>query len=221
MSAAPGEAASRPGPGRPSSGARERVLDAGLEVLKAEGYAGLTTAKVAARAGQNKALISYHFGSKQGLVAAVGRELSRSITDEVLGELEPAPATTEDVARGVLDGLWHVMDRDWRLARLYFDLAAVSVVEPGVRTVMQEMKATWREVLGEVLLGAEDGPAEGEVEALAVHVMAGLEGLMLERLDRGETPALAGARELFVRSAGAAQRGDQPLTQRSVPPATA
>ena len=46
------------------------------------------------------------------------------------------------------------------------------------------------------------------MEALAVHVAAGLEGLMLERLDRGETPALAGARELFVRSAGAAQRGD-------------
>ena len=57
----------------------------GFEVLKQEGYAGLTTAKVAARSGQNKALISYHFGSKQGLVAAVGREVRDSITDEVLG----------------------------------------------------------------------------------------------------------------------------------------
>ena len=61
------------------------MLEAGLEVLKAEGYAGLTTAKVAARSGQNKALISYHFGSKQGLVAAVGHELSESITEELLG----------------------------------------------------------------------------------------------------------------------------------------
>ena len=59
--------AAHPGPGRPSSGARERLLEAGLEVLKSDGYAGLTIAKVAARAGQNKALISYHFGSKQGL----------------------------------------------------------------------------------------------------------------------------------------------------------
>ena len=31
-------------------------------------------------------------------------------------------------------------------------------------------------------------------------MIAGLEGLMLERLDRGETPALDGARELFVAS---------------------
>ena len=49
-------------------------------MLKADGYAGLTTAKVAARAGENKALIAYHFGSKQGLVAAAARELGEAIT---------------------------------------------------------------------------------------------------------------------------------------------
>jgi AcrR family transcriptional regulator len=79
MSSVPGTAP-RPGPGRPSSGARERILAAGLEVLKSDGYAGLTTAKVAARAGQNKALIGYHYGSKQGLVAAVAREVTEEIT---------------------------------------------------------------------------------------------------------------------------------------------
>ena len=54
------------------------MLDAGLETLLAEGYAGLTIAKVAARAGENKALIAYHFGSKHGLVAAAGREARRA-----------------------------------------------------------------------------------------------------------------------------------------------
>jgi TetR/AcrR family transcriptional repressor of bet genes len=196
----------RPGPGRPSSGARERLLEAGLEVLKAEGYAGLTTAKVAARSGQNKALIAYHFGSKQGLVAAVGREVSESITTEVLGELGRT-GTVEEVVRGVLDGLWRVMDRDERLARLYFDLAAVSVVEPDVRAVMREMKEAWRRVLGELLGAADDGPPAGAAEAASVYVIAGLEGLALERLDRGETPALAAAREMLVRSAAAAISG--------------
>ena len=201
------EPAERPGPGRPSTGARERVLEAGLEVLKADGYAGLTTAKVAARSGQNKALIAYHFGSKQGLVAAVGRELADSITEEVIGGLERT-TTVRDVARGVLDGLWRVMDRDERLARLYFDLAAVSVVEADVRAVMREMKASWREVLGELLARATDGPrGGGGAEAASVYLMAGFEGLALERLDRGETPALERARELFVRSASAALSG--------------
>jgi hypothetical protein len=38
-------------------------------------------------------------------------------------------------------------------------------------------------------------------EAASVYVIAGIEGLALERLDRGETPALKQARELFVDSA--------------------
>jgi TetR/AcrR family transcriptional repressor of bet genes len=191
------------GPGRPPSGARERVLQAGLEVLKADGYAGLTTAKVAARSGQNKALIGYHFGSKQGLVAAVGRELAASITEEVIGGLERT-GTVAEVVSGVLDGLWRVMDRDERLARLYFDLAAVSVVEPDVREVMREMKASWRQVTAGLLTAAADGPAAQEAEAAAVFVHAGLEGLALERLDRGETLALQRAKRMFVRSAGVA-----------------
>ena len=65
-------ARARPGPARRptrrSGSSRPRY-----EVLKRDGYAGLTTAKVAAASGQNKALISYYFGSKQGLVAAVAR----------------------------------------------------------------------------------------------------------------------------------------------------
>lgn len=199
----PDAAPDRPGPGRPSTGARERVLAAGLEVLKADGYAGLTTAKVAARSGQNKALISYHFGSKDGLVAEVGRELAASITEEVIGGLGRT-RTVADVVRGVLAGLWRVMDRDTRLARLYFDLAAVSVVEPEVRAVMREMKGQWRQVLRELLARASDGPRRSaDAEAASVYVLAGLEGLALERLDRGETPALERARELFVRSAAA------------------
>lgn len=191
------------GPGRPPSGARERVLQAGLDVLKAEGYAGLTTAKVAARAGQNKALIGYHFGSKQGLVAAVGRELAESITEEVIGGLERTE-TVAEIVGGVMDGLWRVMDRDERLARLYFDLAAVSVVEPDVREVMREMKASWRNVTAALLTASVDGPPKRDAEAAGIYVLAGIEGLVLERLDRGETPALTRAMRMFVNSAAGA-----------------
>jgi TetR/AcrR family transcriptional repressor of bet genes len=196
-------AAAARGPGRPPSGARERVLQAGLEVLKAEGYAGLTTAKVAARSGQNKALIGYHFGSKQGLVAAVGRELAASITEEVIDGLGRTD-TVADVVGGAMDGLWRVMERDERLARLYFDLAAVSVVEPEVREVMREMKASWRQVTAELLTAAEDGPSKRDAEAASIYVLAGIEGLALERLDRGETRALKRAMRMFVGSAAGA-----------------
>ncbi len=198
MSAAPAR-----GPGRPSSGARARVLEAGMEVLKSEGYAGLTTAKVAARSGQNKALISYHFGSKQGLVAAVGHELSESITEELLGGLDDR-THVEGIVRGAVAGLGRLMDRDERLARLYFDLTAVSVVEPDVRKVMSEMKDGWRTLLAGLLGEAADGPTPKKAESGAVFVLAGLDGLALERLSTGETPALKVAQEMFVKAAAAA-----------------
>jgi AcrR family transcriptional regulator len=179
--------------GRPSTGARERILEACLEVLKAEGYAGLSIAKVAARAGENKALISYHFGSKQGLVAAAGRKLGEDISDEILGGLEDA-ASVEEVVRGAADALWRLMDRDERLPRVYFDLNAVSVVSEDVREVMREIKANWRRVLGELL-------GSGTDETAAVLVIAGLEGLCLERIERGDTATLERARELFITGA--------------------
>jgi AcrR family transcriptional regulator len=182
------------------------VFEAGMEVLKADGYAGLTTAKVAARSGQNKALISYHFGSKQGLVAAVGHELSESITDELLGGIEDRNSV-EGIVRGAVEGLGRLMDRDERLARLYFDLTAVSVVEPDVRKVMTEMKTGWRTLVAGVLGEAADGPPPKRAEAGAVFLLAGLDGLALERLSTGETPALKAAQTMFVKAAAAALAG--------------
>jgi AcrR family transcriptional regulator len=193
----------RPGPGRPSSGARERILDAGLEVLKADGYAGLTNAKVAARSGQNKALISYHFGSKQGLVAEVARTVSAAITEELLHAVGE-PRNVRGLARGVVDGLAAVHARDEGLARLYFDLASQSIVEPEVETIMAEMKAGYRAVLRRQLARVTDGPASSEdADAAAMFMVACLEGLMLEQMESGETAALRRAREMFVASVAA------------------
>jgi AcrR family transcriptional regulator len=195
--------ADRARPGRPSSGARERILEAALDVLKQDGYAGMTTAKVAARSGQNKALISYYFGSKAGLVAEVARAMSAAITEELLQGIGE-PRNVRGLARGVVDGVTAVMERDEGLARLYFDLAAHSIVDPEVRSVMAEMKSGYRAVLRQQLARVSDGPNSSEAaEAAAVYMMACLEGLMLEQLESGDTPALGRARKLFVNSVAA------------------
>jgi AcrR family transcriptional regulator len=188
-------APARARPGRPSTGARDRILDACLEVLKAEGYAGLTIAKVAARAGESKALVAYHFGSKQGVVAAAARELGRIITDDVLAGVAGA-RTVEEVVRGAADAIWRILERDPRLPRAYFDLNAVSVVEDEVRSVLREVKAGWREVVAGLLRDAGLDPQR--VPAATVLVIAALEGFSLEWIERGDTPELGRARELFV-----------------------
>ena len=201
MSAHPPAAPARPGPGRPSTGARERILDACLEVLKADGYAGLTLAKVAAAAGESKALVSYHFGSKQGVVAAAARELGRIITEEVLEGLDGA-STVEQVVGGATAGIWSILERDPRLPRAYFDLNAVSVVEDDVRAVMREIKDQWRGVLAGVLRDA--GLPPSRVPEATVYVIAALEGFSLEWIERGNTAELRRARDLFVAATVAA-----------------
>lgn len=181
--------------GRPSTGARERILEAALEVMKAEGYAGTTVAKVAARAGESKALVAYHYGSKQGLVAAVARSVADTITEEVLGQLGEVTGVESVVANSAA-GIERVLDRDVRLARVYFDLAAVSVVDEEVRRTIAEVNEGWRTVLNERLGEAGLKPAKARV--LALVVIAGLQGLALERIESGDTTDLRRARELFV-----------------------
>ncbi len=135
MTAAATQAPPARRPGRPASDAPERIAEAALAVLKHDGYGGLTTAKVAAASGQNKALISYYFGSKQGLVEAVARKLSETIVVEVLDEVGEPASMRELVAR-LASGIWRVMDRDEGLQRVYFDLASQSVVEPAVSAIL-------------------------------------------------------------------------------------
>jgi AcrR family transcriptional regulator len=189
--------------GRPSTGARERILEAAIEVLKSDGYAGLTIAKVAARAGESKPLVAYHFGSKQGLVQAAGRSIAEMITNEVLAAVDGA-GTVEAVVRGVDTGVERVLDQDERVARLYFDLAAVSVVEPEVRQTVSEVNEQWREVLVRLLTEASDGLPPARARVLTVMVISALQGMTLERIERGATPERKRARELFIRSAVAA-----------------
>ena len=110
------------------------------------------------------------------------------------------------MVRGLTAGVWRVLDRDPGLQRVYFDLASQSLVEPQVKEIMAEMKASFRSILGELLRGLKDGPRGREVDAAAVFLIAGIEGLALERLDRGETPELIRARRIFESSAATAIR---------------
>ncbi|MEU8147238.1 TetR family transcriptional regulator [Nonomuraea sp. NPDC048901] len=76
---------------------RERILRAALEEFGAKGYSGARTAAIAARAGVNQQLISYHFGGKQGLLT----ELRRRWTETGAG-LPPPESSFADSFAAVL-----------------------------------------------------------------------------------------------------------------------
>ena len=197
------EAAARRRPGRPDTGGAERILEGAYQVLARDGYAGMTTAKVAAASGQNKALIAYHYGSKQGLVEAVARRVSETITTEILGRVGD-PDTPRELLEALVESLWRVMKNDPGLQRVYFDLSSEAVVESEIGGIMIEMKRDHRAILRERIAGLEPGLAEPELDAIAIYIQSGLEGLSLERLDRGDTEALRRASEIFIDGAVAA-----------------
>lgn len=66
---------------RDSERARERLLDAAVEEFGAKGFAGARVRQIAARAGLNQQLVSYYFGGKAGLYAALQRRWRETSAD--------------------------------------------------------------------------------------------------------------------------------------------
>ncbi len=58
---------------RDAERSRQALLDAALEEFSLRGFAGARVADIARRAGVNKQLINYYFGSKEGLYLALQR----------------------------------------------------------------------------------------------------------------------------------------------------
>src|SRR5262245_36084658 len=90
----PAAGASRAGQRRARE-TRERIVAAALEAFAERGFDGARTRDIAARAGVNQGLITYHFASKDALwkaaadhiFALLGQEFGRRL--EALRDVEP------------------------------------------------------------------------------------------------------------------------------------
>lgn len=83
---------------------RAQILDAALQEFGERGYAGARTAAIAGRAGVNQQLISYHFGGKAGLYAAVQQRWPATAADLRAGDL--ADVVTNFVRAGAAQRSW-------------------------------------------------------------------------------------------------------------------
>jgi AcrR family transcriptional regulator len=80
---------------------RAQVMAAARRLFGERGYAATTTADVARRAGVSEGILFHHFGSKDGLLAAVASEYGRGLA-EAMFEGEPlgeTPPTAESMLR--------------------------------------------------------------------------------------------------------------------------
>lgn len=90
---------------------RAKLLDAAEDALLDRGYAALTLADVASRAGVTTGAVQRHFSTKQGLLLAVfDRAADRQL--EATARLRPAPADAPlaDRLRGAMIQAWEALD---------------------------------------------------------------------------------------------------------------
>src|SRR4051812_8718153 len=111
---------------------RTRLLDATVDCLAEVGYARMTTADVAARAGMSRGAQLYHFENKAALVSTAVEHL----LDKLHGQfMEAVASVPEGPARGpaVIDLLWDIVNRPTFAAWLGLQTAARTHADPAPR----------------------------------------------------------------------------------------
>jgi AcrR family transcriptional regulator len=184
---------------RKDVGTSDAILDAARTRLLADGYAGLSTRKVAQEAGVSLSQLHYHFGSKGGMVLALlEKENRRRLARQTVMYAQPLP-------------LW----KRWEQACDYLD----EDLESGYVRVLQEMIAAgwstpeiarqarlilkgWYDLLTEVAAAASStlgglGPFEPEeLATLVACAFIGAEALILIGHERQQIPIRSSLRRV-------------------------
>jgi AcrR family transcriptional regulator len=151
-------------PGSPAT--REAIRQSARARFLRDGYQGVTMRAVAADAGVDVALVSYYFGSKQGLFGAA-MALPANPAELLEAELAGSPETLPE---RLLRSLLHVWDSPETGAPLQA-LAANSASDPDLNRLVRE--AIGREIIDRLAARLGTPDARQRAAAFSAHI-AGL-----------------------------------------------
>jgi AcrR family transcriptional regulator len=153
---------------------RERILDAATELFATRGYAGAGVDRLAERSGIAKTAIYYHFGNKEGLLAAV---LDRTATQWIEGIQQAAREADDPLGRldRALAGMRAMLEeRPWIYKLFQILTLEVADEKPEIRATLQGIVRRARQAI-----------VDGMRESLGVDVpdADGVSGFLLAALD--------------------------------------
>jgi AcrR family transcriptional regulator len=156
-----------------------RILAAAQDILAERGFSELTMTAISQVSGVNRALVSYYFGGKAGLLAALVETLFQ---DPAVGFVEEIRATHDGVDRveTFLDWQRRVSERD-RTNRMLYELLPQALRDPEVRARFAKEYRDYRAVDADCLGAAPRELGERELDALAAVSIAVVEGLGIQR----------------------------------------
>jgi AcrR family transcriptional regulator len=148
---APSAARAKRGDGRTKAGApdlrrvkgsvsRDRIVDSAIELFSQRGYAGTGVSGIVRAAGIEKSALYWHFGSKEGLLAAVFDRMDTEFVEQILKQ-----SVGSDVSPGAglnlfIDGLQQIVARNGHIVRLLLSVSIErSQVSKETRAAMQRV----------------------------------------------------------------------------------
>jgi len=173
---------------------RERLLDAAIDHFGRHGIGDTSLRAIAGALGTSHRMLIYHFGSREGLLAEVTREVEArrravllSTYDEDLPPLEAASRYWEDTVDAAL-----------RYGPLFFELAAHAMQgKEHAAALREELIASWLPSVTELCRAI--GIPEADASTHARLALGAARGLLLDLLVSGEREEVGKSAELLNR----------------------
>src|SRR4051812_29144600 len=101
----------RPGPPRLTRAERRdatrlALVDAAIECLAEDGYASLTTRRIAQRAGVAQSTLMHHFATREALLVEAVTHLAAKLAEDAIRDIDIAALRIPERREAVLDQAW-------------------------------------------------------------------------------------------------------------------
>lgn len=168
---------------------RQELVLAAYQIIAEQGFEGLRTRTVAARAGVNIATLHYYFASKEDLIRGVVDYIERQFIEQEEEAARRGPTARERLHAELMQALEVKRDRPELQAALH-ELFLRSLRDPAVREIFGGMDTGWHVAIEHLL---HEGIAEGslradlDVPATASIVIAFIKGASIQLARQPET----------------------------------
>lgn len=160
---------------------RERILDAAAELIAERGYSATSVDALCKKAGIVKTALYWHFGSKEGLLAAVIERVANEWIEEVQRSVYVTGEPLERLDR-VLSGLREILEQRPRHMRLL--LSVLLERSEGDPTTRASLKRVFDHAIGTMVQGLEDavGRTLPDLDLVAHTILSLTQGTALRAL---------------------------------------
>jgi AcrR family transcriptional regulator len=139
---------------------RDKLIEAGLGILREEGLAGFSQARIASRVGLRQGHLTYYFPTRTDLLAAVGR---KAIENQLAG-LARMTASTSSRKAAVTAAV--AATKNHQNTRVLVALNQAADQEPELRALFNELTDGFVTQLGGLLEALGIGPTEDRVDLI-------------------------------------------------------